>query len=67
MALLQIFDLSLYLVTAIVIYIYVGTDVPSPALSAAGSSVVRKVIWGIAIPSKHRSIGPALILTGDWF
>lgn len=43
--------MSLYLVTAIVIYVYVGPDVPSPALSAAGSSIVRKVIWGIAIPS----------------
>jgi hypothetical protein len=49
--LLQSFDMVLYMVTAIVIYVYVGPDVPSPALSAAGSGVVRKVIWGIAIPS----------------
>ncbi|KAF3760451.1 hypothetical protein M406DRAFT_93301 [Cryphonectria parasitica EP155] len=48
---LQILDTSLYLVSAIVIYIYVGPDVPSPALSAAGTTVVRKVIWGIALPT----------------
>ncbi|KAK4143167.1 transmembrane amino acid transporter protein-domain-containing protein [Dichotomopilus funicola] len=49
--LLQICDTVLYLVVSIVIYIYVGPDVPSPALSAAGSTVVRKVIWGLAIPT----------------
>ncbi|PSR85886.1 transmembrane amino acid transporter protein-domain-containing protein [Coniella lustricola] len=48
---LQILDTSLYLVSAIVIYIFVGPDVPSPALSAAGSDVLRKVIWGIALPT----------------
>ncbi|KAK4222375.1 transmembrane amino acid transporter protein-domain-containing protein [Podospora fimiseda] len=49
--LLQICDMSLYIVVSIVIYIYVGPSVPSPALSAAGSLTVRKVIWGIAIPT----------------
>lgn len=48
---LQVLDTSLYLVAAVVIYVYVGPDVPSPALSAAGSSVMRKVIWGIALPT----------------
>ncbi|KAK7414256.1 hypothetical protein QQX98_006853 [Neonectria punicea] len=51
LALLQISDTAIYLVAAIVIYVYVGTDVPSPALSAAGSATMRKVIWGIAIPT----------------
>lgn len=48
---LQILDTTLYLVSAIVIYVFVGPDVPSPALSAAGSVVLRKVIWGIALPT----------------
>ncbi|KAK7428292.1 hypothetical protein QQZ08_005189 [Neonectria magnoliae] len=51
LALLQISDTAIYLVAAIVIYVYVGTDVPSPALSAAGSATMRKIIWGIAIPT----------------
>lgn len=51
LAMLQIVDTSLYLVAAIVIYHYVGPDVPSPALSAAGSDVMRKAIWGVAIPT----------------
>ncbi|KAK4461729.1 transmembrane amino acid transporter protein-domain-containing protein [Cladorrhinum samala] len=49
--LLQICDTSLYIVASIVIYYYVGPTVPSPALSAAGSLTVRKVIWGIALPT----------------
>lgn len=48
---LQSLDTALYIVAAVVIYVYVGPDVPSPALSAAGSMVVRKVIWGIALPT----------------
>ena len=51
LALLQICDTTLYLVAAIVIYIYVGPDVPSPALSAAGSIKLRQAIWGIALPT----------------
>jgi amino acid permease len=49
--LLQVCDTILYLVVSVVIYVYVGPDVPSPALSAARSPVVRKVIWGIALPT----------------
>ncbi|KAL2167096.1 hypothetical protein VTG60DRAFT_1716 [Thermothelomyces hinnuleus] len=49
--LLQVCDTVLYIVVSVVIYVYAGPDVPSPALSAAGSPVVRKVIWGIAIPT----------------
>lgn len=51
LAALQVLDTSLYLLAAVCIYVYVGPDVPSPALSAAGSAVVRKVIWGIALPT----------------
>ncbi|KUI62976.1 N amino acid transport system protein [Cytospora mali] len=51
LCMLQALDTSLYLVAAVVIYVYVGPDVPSPALSAAGSEVMRKVIWGIALPT----------------
>ncbi|CAH0051139.1 unnamed protein product [Clonostachys solani] len=51
MALLQFIDTSLYLIAAIVIYVYVGENVPSPALSAAGSKAMRKAIWGVAIPT----------------
>ncbi|KAG7135335.1 N amino acid transport system protein like [Verticillium longisporum] len=46
LALLQICDTTLYLLAAIVIYVYVGQDVPSPALSAAHSPTMRKAIWG---------------------
>lgn len=51
MALLQFIDTSLYLIAAIVIYLYVGEKVPSPALSAAGTVAMRKAIWGVAIPT----------------
>lgn len=51
LGMLQFLDTTLYLITAIVIYVFVGPDVPSPALSAAGSVVVRKIIWGIALPT----------------
>lgn len=51
LALLQIVDTTLYLIAAIVIYIYVGRDVPSPALSAARTETMRKAIWGVAIPT----------------
>lgn len=48
---MQITDTVLYLVAAIVIYVYIGPDVPSPALLAAGTATMRKAIWGIAIPT----------------
>lgn len=51
LAFLQITDTTLYIISAVIIYVYVGPDVPSPALSAAGTATVRKVIWGIAIPT----------------
>ncbi|KAK2609562.1 hypothetical protein N8I77_003058 [Diaporthe amygdali] len=51
LAFLQITDTTLYIISAVIIYVYVGPDVPSPALSAAGSITIRKAIWGIAIPT----------------
>ncbi|KAH7307985.1 aromatic and neutral aliphatic amino acid permease [Stachybotrys elegans] len=50
-ALLQVVDTTLYLIAAVVIYIFVGADVPSPALSASNSISMRKAIWGVAIPT----------------
>ncbi|KAJ5713746.1 Amino acid transporter transmembrane [Penicillium malachiteum] len=47
---LQGFEISLYLTAAVVIYYYVGSDVQSPALSAAGP-LMKKVAYGIAIPT----------------
>ncbi|THX33420.1 amino acid transporter [Aureobasidium pullulans] len=47
---LQIWDISLYIVAATVIYVFAGPDVTSPALGSAGP-IVKKVAWGIAIPT----------------
>jgi amino acid permease len=49
--LLQVCDTVLYIIVSVVVYVHVGPNVPSPALSAAASPVVRKVIWGIALPT----------------
>ncbi|KAI9731804.1 MAG: hypothetical protein M1834_004593 [Cirrosporium novae-zelandiae] len=48
--LLQGMDTSLYLISAIVIYWFVGNDVASPALGSAGK-IMGKVAWGLAIPT----------------
>ncbi|KAL1303747.1 hypothetical protein AAFC00_007090 [Neodothiora populina] len=48
--LLQTVDISLYIVAATVIYRYAGENVTSPALSS-NSPIVRKVAWGIALPT----------------
>lgn len=48
--LLQITDTSLYLIVAIVVYRYAGSDVASPALGSAGT-IVKKVAFGIALPT----------------
>lgn len=47
---LQAIDVSLYLIVALVVYRYAGDDVASPALSSS-SPLVRKIAWGIAIPT----------------
>ncbi|KAK3296676.1 transmembrane amino acid transporter protein-domain-containing protein [Chaetomium fimeti] len=49
--LLQVCDTVLYIIVSVVVYIHVGPNVPSPALSAAASPILRKVIWGIALPT----------------
>ncbi|CAG8104657.1 unnamed protein product [Penicillium olsonii] len=48
--LLQITDTSLYVVAAVVIYIYGGKGVHSPALSST-KPITAKVAYGIAIPT----------------
>ncbi|KAJ5322348.1 hypothetical protein N7452_010637 [Penicillium brevicompactum] len=50
LAMLQIVDTTMYIVTAMVIYCYAGPDVASPALSSAGP-VMKKVAYGLAIPT----------------
>lgn len=48
--LLQITDTSLYTVAAVVIYIYGGRGVHSPALSST-KLITAKVAYGLAIPT----------------
>ena len=50
LALLQCSDISLYIVSSVVIYYYAGRQVASPALDSA-SPVVRKTAYGLAIPT----------------
>lgn len=50
LALLQITEMVLYTITAIVIYAYMGPSVTSPALNPAGK-LFRKISYGIAIPT----------------
>ena len=50
LALLQVCDITMYIVSAVVIYCYGGIGVASPALGAAGH-VVKKIAYGIAIPT----------------
>ena len=50
LALLQVSDITMYIVVAVVVYCYGGNDVASPALGAAGP-VVKKIAYGIAIPT----------------
>jgi hypothetical protein len=50
LAMLQIVDTVMYLVTALVIYRLAGRDVKSPALSSAGP-IMKKVCYGLAIPT----------------
>lgn len=50
LCLLQGIDLVLYIVASVVIYCYAGQDVTSPALGSA-SPIVRKVAYGIALPT----------------
>lgn len=50
LATLQIIDISLYAIAAIVIYRYTGTTVESPALGSAGP-LISKITYGLALPT----------------
>lgn len=50
LAMLQVVDTIMYIVTAMVIYCYAGPNVASPALSSAGP-LMKKVAYGLAIPT----------------
>ncbi|KAK4943192.1 hypothetical protein LTR10_017216 [Elasticomyces elasticus] len=50
LAFLQCSDISMYIITAVVVYYYAGDNVKSPALDSA-SHVVKKVAYGVAIPT----------------
>ncbi|PYH97169.1 amino acid transporter [Aspergillus ellipticus CBS 707.79] len=50
LCLLQATDTILYIVTAVVIYVFAGPDVTSPALGSA-SALVAKIAYGIALPT----------------
>jgi hypothetical protein len=58
LALLQTCDITMYIIVAIVVYIYTGATVKSPALSSAGV-LVSKIAFGIAIPTVS---SPSLML-----
>lgn len=49
-AMLQVVDTVMYLVTALVIYRFAGPDVKSPALSSA-NPLMKKICYGLAIPT----------------
>ncbi|KAF1352195.1 amino acid transporter [Delphinella strobiligena] len=50
LAALQIFDISLYLTVAVVVYRYAGTDVASPALGST-SKLISRIAYGVALPT----------------
>jgi len=50
LALLQVCDITMYIVVAVVVYRYGGVGVASPALGAAGP-LVKKITFGLAIPT----------------
>ncbi|KAF5862313.1 hypothetical protein ETB97_011837 [Aspergillus alliaceus] len=46
----QVMEVVIYIVAGVVIYIYAGDDVASPALGSA-SPIVSKIAYGVAIPA----------------
>ena len=50
LAMLQIIDTVLYLVSALIIYHYVGPDVKSPAILSM-NPLMSKIAWGLSIPT----------------
>ena len=59
---LQAIDISLCLVTAVVVYRYAGDNVASPALGSA-PGVVKKVAWVIALLTVCLIAIPGALLT----
>ena len=66
--LLQGADTSMYLIVALVVYRYAGTDVASPALGST-SPLLRKIAYAIALPTiviaGMYSSGPTLPVSND--
>lgn len=58
--LLQVLDTIMYVIAAVVIYVYGGDNVASPALSST-SPLIQKIAYGIAIPTVsldlHAAVG----------
>ncbi|RDH26678.1 hypothetical protein BDQ94DRAFT_186454 [Aspergillus welwitschiae] len=52
LALLQVSEVTLYMVTAIVIHVLAGNDVASPSLNSV-SPIFKKISYGIAIPTQE--------------
>jgi len=50
LAMLQIVDTVLYLVSALLIYHYVGPNVQSPAILSL-NPLMSKIAWGLSIPT----------------
>ncbi|KAJ5156135.1 hypothetical protein N7492_008938 [Penicillium capsulatum] len=50
LALLQIIDISIYVIAAVVIYRFAGPGVASPALGSAGT-LISKIAYGVALPT----------------
>ena len=50
LAFLQVTDITMYVIVAVVIYRYAGSVVDSPALGTA-SPLVAKIAYGLAIPT----------------
>lgn len=55
LALLQVSDITMYIVTSVVIYRFGGKQVASPALGSAGP-LARKIAFGLAIPTVGSSL-----------
>jgi hypothetical protein len=57
LAMLQIVDTVLYLISALIIYRYVGPNVQSPAILSL-SPIMSKIAWGLAIPTVSHILYP---------
>lgn len=67
LAMLQIVDTVLYLISALIIYKYVGPNVQSPAILSL-NPLMSKIAWGLAIPTvsqQELSFFPFLILVAN--